>query len=96
MVNEMSQEQGARFFVPVLCRTRSGQLEATQTHNNRVSKLDLNMKTITENTEAEQRNTTVEAQHEEILKLITRIEEIECEATECEDVTDSATWYFAA
>ena len=78
-------------FIP-----RSGQLEATQTHNNRVSNLDLNMKKIIENMGAEQRNTTVEAQREEILKLITRIEEIECEATEYEDKTDLATWCFAA
>ena len=54
------------------------------------------MKTIIENMEAEQRNTTVEAQREEILKLITRIEEIECEATECGDMTDLETWCFVA
>ena len=54
------------------------------------------MKTIIENMEAEQRNTTVEAQREEILKLMTRIEEIECEATEYEDMADLATWCFAA
>ena len=86
----------SQFFAGPSLAPRSGQLEATQTHNNRVSNLDRNMETIIENMEAEQRNTTVEAQREEILKLITRIEEIECEATECEDVTDLATLCFAA